>query len=138
MNITHRFLGGVSMAFAALKTATVTNLSVGTLTSTGVNAESVADGLTASTTQTLAGALALSKRINRVTTVATSGNAVKLPALVPGQQIDIYNAGANPMKVFPAASGVAIDGGSAGAAVTTEVPSIFRLPSGGFYAARIS
>lgn len=83
-----------------------------------IEQQTVADGLTASTTQTLAGALALTARINRVTTSATSGNAVKLAALSPGQSQTIYNAAANPIKVFPAASGVAIDGGTAGAAVT--------------------
>lgn len=84
----------------------------------GIDQTTVATGLTASTTQTLAGALALTAKINVVATSATSGNAVKLAALLPGQSQTIYNKGANPIKVFPAAAGYAIDGGSAGAAVT--------------------
>lgn len=83
-----------------------------------IEQQTVATGITASATQTLVGATALTARINRVNTSAASGNAVKLAALSPGQSQTIYNDGANPISVFPAAAGVAIDGGSAGAAVT--------------------
>jgi hypothetical protein len=79
---------------------------------------SVATGLTASTTQTLAGGLALSKAVNNVSTVANVSDAVTLPALLPGQSAVVLNSGANPMKVFPNAASVQIDGGTAGAAVT--------------------
>ncbi len=94
------------------------SVTAGAITTTGINTRSTVTGITASATQTLAGATALTAEINIVATVAASGNAVKLPALQPGQSVDVYNAGANPASVFPAASGVAIDGGSAGAAVT--------------------
>lgn len=82
------------------------------------DAQSVTTGITASTTQTLAGATALTTRLNFVATSANSGDAVSLPALVPGQSVIVFNDGANPIKVFPAAANVQIDGGSAGAAVT--------------------
>lgn len=82
------------------------------------DAQSVATGITASITQTLAGALALSSKINFVATAANSGDAVSLPTLLPGQSVTIFNDGANPIKVFPSAASVAIDGASAGAAVT--------------------
>jgi hypothetical protein len=82
------------------------------------DAQSVTTGITASTTQTLAGATALTTKLNFVATAANSGDAVSLPALVPGQSVTVFNDGANPIKVFPAAANVAIDGGSAGAAVT--------------------
>lgn len=75
-------------------------------------------GITASATQTLAGGTKLTAINNVIATSAASGNAVVLPALLPGQAVYVYNDGANPIKVFPAAAGVAIDGGSAGAAVT--------------------
>lgn len=88
------------------------------VTTTGINTRSTVTGITASATQTLAGATALTAEINVIATVAAAGNAVKLPALAPGQAVDVYNSGANAAAVFPAASGVAIDGGSAGAAVT--------------------
>lgn len=83
-----------------------------------IEQQTVATGLVASTTQTLVGALALTARLNIVSTSASSGNAVKLAALQPGQSQTIFNAAANPISVFPAAAGVAIDGGSNGAAVT--------------------
>lgn len=83
-----------------------------------IEQQSVATGLVASATQTLAGALALTAKINRVNTSAASGNAVKLAALLPGQSQTIFNDGANPIKVFPAAAGVTIDAAAAGAAVT--------------------
>lgn len=85
--------------------------------STG-DAQSVTTGITASTTQTLAGATALTTKINFVATAANSGDAVSLPPLSPGQSVTVFNDGANPIKVFPAAANVQIDGGSAGAAVT--------------------
>lgn len=75
-------------------------------------------GITASATQTLAGATKLTAKLNQVSTSAAAGNAVSLPALLAGQSVTIFNDGANAIKVFPAAAGVAIDGGSAGAAVT--------------------
>jgi len=88
------------------------------LTSIGIETKSVATGLTASTTQTLAGGLALTKYINYVSTVANAGDAVTLPALAPGQACVVFNAAAtNSMKVFPNAASVAIDGGTAGASV---------------------
>lgn len=82
------------------------------------DAQTVTTGITASTTQTLAGATALTSKLNFVATSANSGDAISLPALVPGQSVTVFNDGANPIKVFPAAANVAIDGGSAGAAVT--------------------
>lgn len=95
----------------------VTNPSFGNITATGFIAESVTNAITASTTQTQVGGTALTTQINRITTCANSGDAVTLAALTAGQSQTIYNDGANPAKVFPA-SGMAIDGGSANAAVT--------------------
>lgn len=63
--------------------------------------QSSADNLTASTTQTLAGALQLTAQYNRVTTVATAGNAVKLPLGYPGMSVCIVNgAASNNMQVY--------------------------------------
>jgi hypothetical protein len=86
--------------------------------SPGLGGDSVSNGLTASTTQTLVGGLALTSSINRFTTVANANDAATLAALAVGQHQDVYNAGAHPMSVFPGASGATIDGGSAGAKVT--------------------
>lgn len=88
------------------------------IVTTGINTESVENGIVASGTQTRAGGYALTKAISRITTVGTIGDAVTLPALAPGQSAVIYNDGANAAKVFPNGASDAIDGGSAGASVT--------------------
>jgi hypothetical protein len=60
-------------------------------------------GLTASTTQTQAGALQLENGVNRITTVGSAADAVKLPKANPGAMIIVTNAAAaNAMGVFPA------------------------------------
>ena len=91
---------------------------VTTLEISGLVTDGVANGLTASVTQTRAGGLALTKTVNRVTTVANASDAVTLPALAAGQSCVVYNDGAHPMSVFPNGASDAIDGGSGGAAVT--------------------
>ena len=78
--------------------------------------KSVTDSITAGTTQTQAGATALTKDINRVTTVGSDNDGVKLPAAVAGLEILIINDDAGQdVKVWPN-TGDAIDGGSANAA----------------------
>lgn len=89
-----------------------------TVTTTGINTESVANALTASTTQTRVGGLALTKAVNRVSTAANAGDAVTLAALSPGQSQVVINDGANPIKVFPNGASDQIDGGTAAASVT--------------------
>jgi hypothetical protein len=62
-------------------------------------------GMTASTTQTQAGALQLDPGtdIHRVTTVGSAADAVKLPKAVNGRLVIVTNAAAaNSMGVFPA------------------------------------
>lgn len=87
------------------------------------SAETVMTGITASTTQTRAGALQLTGTVNVVTTSANSGDAVGLPVATVGAVIVVKNKGANPIKVFPtsAASGSddTIDGGTAGTGAAT-------------------
>jgi hypothetical protein len=61
-------------------------------------------GLTASTTQTQAGALLLDlgSDIHRVTTVGSAADAVRLPKAVNGRVLVVVNAAAaNAMGVFP-------------------------------------
>lgn len=61
------------------------------------------NALTASTTQTQAGALGLNYRISRVTTVASAADAVRLPKALKGMSMTVINAAAaNAMGVFPA------------------------------------
>lgn len=67
-----------------------------------VPAESVANALTAHAGGGQTSALQLAAQMNRVTTVATSGDSVKLPASAPGLRVTVVNNGANPMQVFGA------------------------------------
>lgn len=77
--------------------------------------KSVTNSITAGSTQTQAGATALTKDINRVTTVGTDGDGVKLPAAVAGLEILIINDDAGQdIKIWPNTDD-AIDGGSANA-----------------------
>lgn len=105
--------GLIKRAQALFTTVTAVNV-----VSTGIMTTSVVAGITASTTHTLVGATALTAQVNIVSVCASAGDAVSLPALAVGQFCDVYNTGAAAAAVFPAASGVAIDGGSAGASVT--------------------
>jgi len=62
-------------------------------------------GLTASTTQTQAGALELLSSYNQIATVANSGDAVRIPSafqtLSQGRRMLIINDGANVLQMFP-------------------------------------
>lgn len=62
--------------------------------------ESVADGLTAHAGGGQASALLLTAATNRVTTVATAADSVKLPVSAPGSSINLINDGANALQVF--------------------------------------
>jgi hypothetical protein len=74
----------------------------------------VTTSITAGSTQTQAGATALTNDINNVTTVGTTGDGVKLPSAVAGRRISIHNNGANALQVWPN-TGDTIDGGAANA-----------------------
>lgn len=77
---------------------------------------SVANALTAGTTQTIAGGTAITKTMSRFTTVANSGDAATLPAATVGERRYVFNKGANSLNVFPNASTEVINALSAGAA----------------------
>jgi hypothetical protein len=81
---------------------------------------SIANALTASTTQTLAGALPLTAEINIISTVATAGNAAKLPPvnLNFGQVVTVMNNGASACAIFPFETATAIDSAGTAASVT--------------------
>jgi hypothetical protein len=61
-------------------------------------------GLTAGTTQTQAGGLALTAAWNEVSTVANAKDTVVLPTAVAGKSVTVINNGANLMQIFPAVS----------------------------------
>jgi hypothetical protein len=86
----------------------------------GIQSQSVTNGITASTTQTLAGAVPLTSAINVISTVATAANAVKLaPVSVNiGQVQMVMNNGASACAIFPFETATAIDAAGTAASVT--------------------
>ncbi len=62
----------------------------------------VKSGLTAGTTQTQAGGLDLTSRINEVSTVANTSDTVVLFAAYEGAECIIINNGANALRIYPA------------------------------------
>lgn len=81
------------------------------------NQTSSESALAASTTQTLAGATALTTAFVQLA-AAGAGTAVRLPSAAPaGASIWIHNASGQTCQVFPPRATDTIDGGSAGAKV---------------------
>jgi hypothetical protein len=78
---------------------------------------STVTGITAGTTQTQAGAVALTGANNLVGTVAVANDGVRLPVADVGDVIFVRNGGANTVKIYPPVGG-AINGGTVNAAVT--------------------
>lgn len=93
-----------------------------------------ATGLTAHAGGGQGSALQLAAEFNRVTTVATAGDSVKLPAGVAGMQILVQNDGANSMNVFPA-SGESIDALSVNTAIAVKATknTIFNCVATGLW-----
>ena len=92
----------------------------GSATITNYLNESVGNALTAAGA-TRADALQLAKQVNQITTAA-GGTGVILPVGVIGMIIYVFNAGANPIKVYASASET-IDGtaGSTGVTLTNAL-----------------
>ena len=87
------------------------------LTTTGHTQRSLETGITAGTTQTMAGATALTKDINIVTINGNDDDGVALPTAVAGKEVMIINSdAAQRLQVWPG-NGFSdtIDGGSANA-----------------------
>jgi hypothetical protein len=62
------------------------------------------DNITASTTHTAAGGVALVSDLNTVLT-ASANDAVTLPVSVPGMDIEVSNYSANTIQIWPNAAG---------------------------------
>lgn len=62
----------------------------------------VRGGITAHAGGGQGSAVLLRAAYNRVTTVATAGDSVRLPVAVPGASVVVFNRGAESMNVFPA------------------------------------
>lgn len=99
--------------------ATAPNINAGNVIVTTSMNEAVTNSITASTTQTLVGALQLTTPVNIITKVGTAGDTVKLPAATAlGQQVWVFNQGASACSVFPFEVTTSIDAGTTAAAVT--------------------
>jgi len=68
---------------------------------TGMFYQSVEPGIVAGTTQTQAGATALTKMLNIVGTVGTANDGVKLMSAAAGAMQKVVNRGANNLKIWP-------------------------------------
>lgn len=78
------------------------NPTFGNVTLLGLLAESATDTITAKASGTQTTATPLTTELNRITVVATTGDAVLLPASQPGLTIIVTNHGANPCQVYGA------------------------------------
>lgn len=90
------------------------------ITSTFKDMTSALSGIVAFPTGGQVGATLLAHSINRVTTVATLGDSVRLPAALPGMSLVVTNRGAASMNVFPA-TGDTINALAANAALAVAV-----------------
>ena len=65
--------------------------------------------ITAGTTQTMAGATALTEEVNNITTVANANDGVALPTAVTGRHVYVKNSGSNNLRVWTGNASDAID-----------------------------
>lgn len=105
---------------------------VGAGFSAGMMTESAQDSIVAHAGGGQSSATQISAQTARVTTVATAGDSIKLPASAPGLELNIINAGANPMQVYGSGTDT-IDGVAAATGVSQMVNSmcIYSCPSSG-------
>ncbi len=102
----------------ALATALIPYLLSAFKANGGIVLQSVTNGITAFAGGGQGSAVALTSVINRVTTVGTAADSVKLPAAKAGASLSVINAAAaNAMAVFPA-TGDAINALSANASLS--------------------
>ena len=89
----------------------------------------VATGLTATGT-IITDALDLRATVNVITTTA-AGTGVQLPSMMISDQCEVYNNGANALKIYPDQTTVAINQGSPAASVSlaTNTGMMFRKTS---------
>lgn len=85
------------------------------------------NGITAFAGGGQASAVALTASVNRITTVATAGDSVKLPAATAGAEVVVINAAAaNSMNVFPS-TGDRVNALSANAAFAVAANKVVRF-----------
>lgn len=106
----------LAQTFKGIKTFTDDIVASAKITLSSYLERSSATGITAFAGGGQGSATALTKDVNRVTTVAASNDSVKLPAAVAGRKVVVINDGASTMAIFPA-SGESIDALAANASV---------------------
>lgn len=95
-------LADVPTALNNLGLGAASNVSFASVTTTGFNKVATTNAITAHAGGGQGSATALTTPINRITTVATSGDSVLLPASVAGESCVVINAAAaNPADIFP-------------------------------------
>src|SRR5437899_2224040 len=67
------------------------------------------DGITAKAGGTQAAATPLTGAINKISTVASAQDSVRLPASIPGMAVVVINDGAQPLQVFGAGTDTIAD-----------------------------
>lgn len=90
---------------------TITNGGNLVMAAGGFILDTVSATVTAGTTQTQAGATALTSSLNIITVCANANDGVKLPAAAAGRLVRVANLGAQNLQIWPP-SGDAIDGGA--------------------------
>ncbi|MCX5495380.1 hypothetical protein OSH11_11730 [Kaistia dalseonensis] len=119
-------VGGMATV-TGLLTATA-NLAIG-----GFEVQSAADALTAYAGGGQTNALQLAKGVNRISTVATAADSVKLPASVAGMVVFVINgAASNSMQVFGAGTDTINDVATAtGVAQAAGKSAVYICPVAG-------
>ncbi len=124
----HMYIDTADSTMKLLALQNVSGISIGgpnsPLIVPGIARLSTTNGLTAHAGGGQASALALTSAVNRITTVVTAADSVKLPVSVAGNCVDTINGAANAMQVFGAgtdtindvatATGVSVAGGKTG------------------------
>ena len=99
---------------------------------------SARSGITAVASGTISTAFQLDAMNNEVTTVASAGDAIKLPSAVPGMRVAVYNNQAtNAMNVFPYSASESINvlsGGTAYSQAAAKCVEYYCAAAGKWFA----
>lgn len=89
---------------------------------------SATDGLTAGTTQTIAGGTSLPYQLNRFTSVGSASDAATLPTAIAGRWRVVMNAdAANTLQIFPANSTDVINALTGGSSITLAANKVMAF-----------
>lgn len=90
------------------------------------------DGITAAAGGGYANAVQLVSRFNHVSTVATTGDSVRLPPCVPNLALHVSNDGVNALSVFPYGNGIdRLNNSAVGASISVPAGKTMSLTGTG-------